>query len=142
MEPAATARVLTDGQRAFLFSLAHAVVPETKSFTPERRERFFEIIETTLATRPKKMVRLLGVFLRVMRWLPLVRFGGRLDALEGETQKNALRWFEDHSSGLIRSGFWGVKTLLFMGYYAQPEIAATLDYAPSKLGGNEKLRHA
>ncbi|MEZ0229343.1 MAG: hypothetical protein ACAI25_12010 [Planctomycetota bacterium] len=135
----ATPRVLTEGQRAFLFSLAHAVVPETRAFTPERRARFFEIIETTLATRPKKMIRLLGIFLRVMRWLPLVRFGGRLDSLEGEAQKKALRWFEDHSSPLVRSGFWGVKTLLFMGYYAQPDIAASLDYAPSKLEGNKKL---
>jgi hypothetical protein len=40
---------------------------------------------------------------------------------------------------LLRVGVWGLKTLIFMGYYGQPVIAARTGYTPS-LDGNEVLR--
>jgi hypothetical protein len=139
METAATPHLLSDRQRVFLTALARALVPETRGLSAERQARFFEIIETMLATRSRSMVRLLKIFLVVLRWFPLLRFGGRLDRLAGERQREALCWFEDSLSVTVRTGFWGVKTLVFMGYYAQPDVAAGLGYAPSRTG-NDKLR--
>ena len=132
-------RVLNDRQRAFLAALSQALVPETLTLAPERRARFFEIIDSMLATRPASMRLLIGIFLVFLRWAPLLRFGGRLDRLEPARQRQALRWFEDSPLAAIRTGFWGVKTLVFAGYYAQPEIAAQNGYRPS-FSGNEKLR--
>jgi hypothetical protein len=130
--------MLSPGQRSFLTALGYALVPESRNLAPERRETFFKLMDDMLATRPRSMVRLLGLFLVVMRWLPLFRFGGRLDRLSPEKQARALSWFEDFPVGLVRTGFWGVKTLVFMGYYGQPEIAQGLDYNPS-FSGNERL---
>ena len=28
----------------------------------------------------------------------------------------------------VRRGFWGLRTLVFMGYYARPEAAAAIGY--------------
>lgn len=139
METAAPPRLLSERQRAFLTALAHALVPETRVLSAERQAKFFAIIDTMLATRPKGTVRLLKIFLVVLRWFPLLRFGGRLDRLEGERQKEALCWFEASPWATVRTGFWGVKTLVFMGYYAQPDVAAGIGYTPSR-AGNDKLR--
>ena len=139
METATPTRVLSGRQRTFLLALSHALVPDARGLPAERQAKFFAIIDAMLATRPERMVRLLGIFLVLLRWFPLLRFGGRLDRLEGERQTRALRWFEDCPSVIVRTGFWGVKTLVFMGYYAQPDVAAGLGYTPSR-AGNEKLR--
>lgn len=139
METTAPPRLLSGRQRTFFTALGHALVPQTRGLSAERQARFFEIIDTMLATRPRHMVRLLKIFLVVLRWFPLLRFGGRLDRLEGERQKEALRWFQDSPWVSIRTGFWGVKTLVFMGYYAQPDVAAELGYTPSH-AGNDQLR--
>lgn len=139
METTAPPRLLSGRQRTFLTALGHALVPETRRLSAERQARFFEIIDTMLATRPRRMVRLLKIFLVVLRWFPLLRFGGRLDRIEGERQKKALCWFQDSPSVSVRTGFWAVKTLVYMGYYAQPDVAAGIGYAPSR-AGNDKLR--
>lgn len=130
--------VLSAGQRAFLWALALALVPPSRDLSEERRKRYFAIVEDMLASRPAGMRRLLSVFLVVMRWLPLVRFGGRLDRLAPDRQRAALQWFEEFPVALVRTGFWGVKTLVMMGYYAQPEIARENGWTPSR-SGNEKL---
>jgi len=130
--------VLSVRQRTFLLRLAHVLVPDMKNLSREREARFFELVDELLATRPASVVRLIGIFLVFLRWFPLLRFGGRLDRLSKERQVRALHWFEEAPVGLIRTGFWGVKTLVFMGYYAQPEIAEGLSYTPSRTG-NEKL---
>jgi len=115
------------------------MVPPSRDLSQEQRARFFALIDDMLSTRPRGMVRLLGLFLVVLRWLPLLRFGGRLDHLAPERQTRALTWFEDFPLGVVRTGFWGVKTLVFLGYYGQPEIARAVAWTPSRTG-NEKLR--
>jgi len=139
METTSPPRLLSGRQRAFVTALGHALVPQTRGLSPDRQARFFEIIETMLATRPNQTVRLLKVFLAFLRWFPILRFGGRLDRLDGQRQTIALRWFENSPVASIRTGFWGVKTLVYMGYYAQPDVAAELGYTPSR-NGNERLR--
>jgi len=131
--------LLSGHQRRFLRALGHTLVPETRGLSAERQARFFAIIDTMLATRPRRVVRLLRVFLVVLRWFPLLRFGGRLDRLDEKRRTKALCWFEDCPSVSVRTGFWSVKTLIYMGYYAQPEVAAELGYTPSRTG-NDQLR--
>ncbi len=131
--------MLSEKQRAFLWTLALVLVPPARELSTEQRTRFHTLIEDMLSTRPKIMVRLVGIFLAVLRWAPLLRFGGRLDHLPTEQQIRTLRWFEECPLGTIRTGFWGVKTLVFLGYYGQPEIARANGWTPSRNAGNEKL---
>ncbi len=130
--------MLSSRQRAFVWALAHVLVPDSRNLPRDRQDRFFALLDELLATRPAKVVRLIGVFLVFLRWSPLLRFGRRLDHLDPATQVRALKWFEDAPIALIRTGLWGVKTLVFLGYYGQPEITVGLGYTPSR-SGNEKL---
>jgi hypothetical protein len=134
-----TDEFLTEGRRSFLLALARRMVPESAQLGPDGERRFFEIIEKMLATRPRAMLRQLALFLFVLRWLPLFLFFGRLDKLPAARADRALRFFEEFPVTLIRKGFWGVKTLVFMGYYGQIEVWERIGYRPSRTEGNAKL---
>jgi len=129
---------LSDTQRAFLLTLAARMVPRSGSFTPAGREAFQRLIAGTLATRPPAMQRQFGFFLGVLRWAPVLRYLRPFDRLDARRQDAVLRRFQDCPLALIRSGFWGVRTLVYLGCYGQPEVGASLGYTPS-IDGNAVL---
>ena len=50
-----------------------------------------------------------------------------------------LRTIEAAPLKLVRAGFWGLKTLIFLGYYGQRQTAAAIHYTPSLRNGNDFL---
>ena len=74
----------------------------------------------------------------MLRWVPLARYGSPLDKLQAERQDAVLRWFEDCPVSILRKGFWGLKAMIFMGYYGQPETNEIVGYAP-ELDGRARL---
>jgi len=110
------------------------MVPWSVTLTPDRREALLRLIGDALATRPPAMQRQFGLFLGVLRWAPVVRYLRLFDRLDGERQDAVLRWFQDCPLALIRSGFWGVRTLIFLGCYGHPDAGAAIAYTPSTDG--------
>jgi hypothetical protein len=115
----------------FLRLIAGRIVPEFADLDLAGEARFFHIIDEALQAREPSVRRQFGVFLGVLRWAPLIRFGSPLDRLSPERQNASLRWFEDCPVSLLRKGFWGLKAMVFMGYYGQPETNELVGYAPS-----------
>ena len=106
--------------------------------TPASRDAMVALIEGTLAARTPAMVRQFRLFLRALRWLPFLRHLRPLDRLDSRRQDAALRWFQDHPRQIVRSGFWGVRTLVLLGYYGQPAAGPSISYTPS-IDGNAVL---
>ncbi len=131
---------MTETHGDFLLAIARRMVPDAANLDAEGKRRFFELIDGALTSRSLTVLRQLGLFLHVMRWLPLLRYGGRLDHLGPAQQDSALRWFQNGPIALFRKGFWGIKVLVFMGYYARTEISESLGYRPSQQGNT--LLHA
>jgi len=129
---------LTDPQRDFLLAIAPRIVPAAAQMTPAARDAMAALIDGTLASRTPAMRRQFRLFLLALRWLPFLRYLRRLDHLDGSRQDAALRWFQDHPLQIVRGGFWGVRTLLLLGYYGQPAAGASIAYTPS-LDGNAVL---
>jgi len=92
--------------------------------------RMLGIVDAALQDRDPGTRKQLGTFLSIIRWTPVVRFGRPLDRLAPERRDATLRWFQDCPVGVLRKGFWGLKTLVFMGYYGRPECWAEIGYAP------------
>ena len=115
----------------FLRVVASRIVPETSSLDAAAAGRFFGIIDEALLDREPAVRRQFAIFLGVLRWAPLARYGGPLDRLSTEHQDAVLRWFEDCPVDLLRKGMWGLKTMVFMGYYAQPESNSLVGYCPT-----------
>lgn len=124
---------------AYLWALSLRIVPETLTLDAGGQARFCALVDKALASRPLAMRAQLQVFLGVLRWLPALRYGAPLERLAPDQQDAALRWFQSNPVGLLRKGFWGVKTLVLMGYYGRPEAGPAIGYTPS-LRGNERLR--
>jgi hypothetical protein len=121
---------LSQEKAEFLRVLAARIVPETTELDAGGLSRFFGIIDTALLARPPEVRRQFATFLGLIRWAPVIRYGTLLENLRAERQDRVLRWFEDCPVGLLRKGFWGLKAMVFMGYYSQPETNELVGYAP------------
>ena len=126
--------VIPDSQRDLLSLLAARLVPESAQLSGAGHAEMLALIDEALADRPATMQRQFSLFLQVLRWAPVARYGRRLDRLAPQQQEAVLRWFQDCPVQIIRSGFWGVRTLVMMGYYARPEVGASIGYHPSADG--------
>src|SRR5690606_1847589 len=102
-------------------ALAEAIVPETVAMTPAEWQAFDRLIADALATRPARMRRQLAIFIRLLNLISLWRFRKPLHRLDVPKRTQFLSDIQDSKLLLFRRGFWGVRTLVFMGYYARPE---------------------
>jgi hypothetical protein len=114
--------------------VAHRVAPATAQLDAEAIERFFALIEAGLAVKPPPVRRQFALFLSVLRVAPLLRYGRLLDRLEAPRLDAVLRAFEGAPIQLLRTGFWGLRTMVYLGYYGLPETADRVAYRPTRCG--------
>lgn len=104
------------------------MVPELRAAGPEHWVEIEAEIERALAERPSVVRRQLASFLRLLDWLPLLRHGRRLTNLDPAKRTAILQSLERHPLLLIRRGIWGVRTLVFLGYYTRADVATLIGY--------------
>ncbi len=127
--------VLPPVRRSFR-ALAGTILPETRTMGPFAWERAEHIVENALAPRPPALKRQLRFFIRAADWLAVLRWGRPFHRLQPEAR---VRWLEILESApllAIRRGFWGLRTLVFMGYYGQESIHEEIGYR-ARSGGWE-----
>jgi len=109
-------------------AVAETVVPELTSLTPETWREVEAVAEAILAARPEAIRRQLVAFLRVIEVLPLPRHFRRFSRLAPARRASVLHGLETSRYLLVRRGFWGVRTLVFMGYYTREDVQRALGY--------------
>lgn len=114
--------------------IAQTVVPETASMSEAEWQQFYAVIDRALAKRPTRMQRQLKLFVRIINLQSLLRYGRPLRQLSNEQRTTLLSDIEDSRLLLFRRGFWGIRTLVFMGYYARPQCSTALGYAAAPRG--------
>lgn len=122
------------GVRPAFRAIARVVVPEAAGLDDAGWADLERIIEQALALRPPAMRRQLGTLIRLLDWLPLLRHGRRLRALDAVRRARVLGAVQDAPVLLLRRGFWGLRTLILMGYYARPDAAAEIGYRADPRG--------
>lgn len=130
--------ILRSRQWELLFAVGARIVPEIAALTAAEREAFRAIVADALGDRPVGMQKQFRAFLAIVNTAPSLRFGATFLHLRPEQQDRFLRWLQDCPVALLRSGFWGMKAMVLMGYYARPEIGPVVGWTPS-FRGNEKL---
>ncbi|HKJ93736.1 MAG TPA: gluconate 2-dehydrogenase subunit 3 family protein [Longimicrobiales bacterium] len=108
--------------------VARTIVPEAETLSPEAWDALEAIVEHALEDRPPAMRRQLQLFLRVLDLLPLFRHGRRLRGLDPARRARFLARIQDSRIYKLRQGFWGLRTLVYMGYYARPQAGAAIGY--------------
>lgn len=59
---------------------------------------------------------------------------GSLLCISPRARERWLRSLENSPALILRRGFWGLRTLIYLGYYGQPAIAAGIGYRPNSRG--------
>ncbi len=136
--PSATAqepsRLVLTPVRAVFRAVVVTVVPDAKQLNEPNWRALEELVEDALEIRTPALRRQLQLFLRAIEWLPVVRYGRTFTALGDEQRSRVLRYLQDHPAERIRCGFWGLRTLAFLGYYGRPEGAHAIGYRPEPRG--------
>ena len=115
-------------------SVAAAVVPAMQTLDEAGWQHVDEVVERALSQRPVGVRRQLAVFLRLLNLLSLARTGRPLSKLSPVARTRLLSAIERSRVTLLRRGFWGLRTLILMGYYTQPETRAEIGYRVSATG--------
>jgi hypothetical protein len=120
-------------RRAFR-AVAETVVPEARVLPPEQWQALEAIVEGALSERPARLRRQLRLFVRMIEIVPVLRYGRGFTALDPGRRTAVLRALQDAPLLLLRRGFWGLRTLVLMGYYARPAAAAEIGYRADARG--------
>ncbi len=115
-------------------ALTQTFVPEAASLGAAEWTAVEAIVEQALAERPAKVRRQIGLLIRVLDTLPVVRWGRRFPALEAAARLRFLEALQRSPVLLLRRGVWGLRTLAFMGYYARPGAGALIGYRADARG--------
>jgi hypothetical protein len=122
------------GARPTFRAVACTVVPAAASLDEAGWREVETIVETALAARPEHMRRQLATLLRVIRWLPAARFGRTFGSLDPGRRARVLSRLERSRIVLVRRGFWGLRTLILMGYYGRRAAANAIGYGATRDG--------
>lgn len=125
--------------RSTFRAVACCVVPEASSLDEAAWTEVEAIVEHALSTRPVRMQGQLRTFLRVIELLPVARYGRVFAKLEPVRQAAFLRGLQDARVLLLRRGFWGLRTLILMGYYARPSARAAVGYHADVRGWSARV---
>ncbi len=120
--------------RAVYREVVQTVLPQTAALSSEEWEAMERLVHDTLQRRSGREIRQLNLFLRLIQWTSLLRHGATFTSLDLPRRQRVLEYLQDHPLQLIRSGFWGLRTLAFLGYYGRPEVSSALGYRPDARG--------
>lgn len=109
-------------------ALATAIVPESDRLDEAGWDDLEATVENALSKRPPALRRQFATFIRLLHFLPRVRWLRPFSRLEPQRKARFLRAMQDSRIFLLRRGLWGLRTLVFMGYYARPEAYREIGY--------------
>jgi len=122
--------VLSARQQRLLVRLAACIVPETAGAPAQVTDALLSAIDEQLRPRPR---------LQQLEFKLLLLGLGGMTVLPMRWQDRGVQLLENFPLRLVRVGIWGLKTLVFLGYYTQDGVLQRIVYLPSKEEGNVRL---
>lgn len=115
-------------------ALAATIVPEAARLDERGWADLEGIVEQALSARPAALRRQLRLLIALLQWAPLLLHGRRFTGLDRDRRARFLARAQDAPLLLLRRGFWGLRTLVLMGYYVRPEAAREIGYRADPRG--------
>lgn len=116
-------------------------VPSIKELDQEGLHRVLDRIDEKLLEQPQALRRQLKIFVRALNLLPIPLYGKPFKRLLPEKQTLFLEKIQYSPVKILRVGLWGLRTLVYLGYYGDPEIQGQLGYNPD-ISGWEATKYA
>ncbi len=133
--------MILEGLREVFRAIAVTVVPEAAALDEAGWAEVERLVEKTVEPRPPSVKRQLRLLIRAIGLLPILRRGRPFVSLAPAERTAFLSALENSPLVLIRRGFWGIRTLVYLGYYARPEAGEAIGYR-AHLRGWEARRAA
>jgi len=127
------AELLRRNRRVFR-AVTETVVPQAAGLAAEAWDGVEAVVIRALESRPRRLLDQLGLFLRVIDLVAVARNGRRFDRLAERRRVRLLRALERSPILLLRRGFWGLRTLALMGYYARQDGKREIGYRADARG--------
>lgn len=109
-------------------SVTATVVPRARELAEEEWQRLEAVVEDALSARPPALRRQLRLLLRALEWGPVLRWGRPFTSLSQGARRRVLGILQDAPLLVLRRGFWGLRTLAFMGFYGREEARRSIGY--------------
>jgi hypothetical protein len=120
--------------RAIFRAVVSTVVPEAGRLHEQGWAELETLVEAALRDRPAAMLRQLRLFLRAIQWFCVFRYGRSFTSLSTDKRTRVLSHLQDHRIELVRCGFWGLRTLAFLGFYGRADATQAIGYAADPRG--------
>ncbi len=114
--------------RPLFRALTTTIVPGAADLDAPGWAELERIVERALAARPPALVRRLRLFILLLQWLPALRYARAFTGLDSARRTRVLSFIESAPIPLVRQGFWGLRTLVLLGYYGRAAAAAEIGY--------------
>ena len=115
-------------------AVTSTIVPESAALDDQGWHDLELVVEGLLRARPASLTRQLRLFLRLIQWLPLLRYGRPFTSLDQAARTRVLTHLQNDRIQKVRVGFWGLRTIVLAGYYGRPDAARAIGYAASPQG--------
>jgi hypothetical protein len=115
-------------------AIATTIVPEAVSLDASGWAEVERLVEKALEPRPAAIKRQIGALIRAIELLPVLRWGRPFTRLAASDRTRFLSGLQNAPVLLLRRGFWGLRTLIYLGYYARAEAAAEIGYRADPRG--------
>ena len=115
-------------------TLTITLVPAARDLQPASWQTFRKIIDDALARRSRGLQIQVKCFLWFLNLAPILRYGKTMTRLHESQRTRFLAKIERSRLAILRKGFWGIRTLIFMGYYGRSETQRELGYRAEPLG--------
>ncbi len=120
--------------RPMFRALATTFVPEASALDEPGWAEVEAIVERFLAARPPAIRRQVGLLIRALDLLPILRYGRPFLGLDQTRRTRFLEMLQDAPLLLLRRGIWGLRSIAFMGFYARADAAAAIGYRADARG--------
>jgi hypothetical protein len=120
--------------REIFAAIVATIVPEASSLNEQGWGAVEHMVELALRDRPASLKRQLRLSLRAIQWMPALHHGKPFTSLSVAQRSRFLSSLENHRLQIVRVGFWGLRTLALLGYYARPEAAREIGYTADPRG--------
>ena len=109
-------------------ALAATIVPEAAGLDEPGWRAMAAVVDEALASRPDALRRQFLLFVRFLSWISVARYGRGFPSLDARRREIVLSSVERSRLLPLRRGFWGLRTLVFLGYWTRPEAVAAIGY--------------
>lgn len=109
-------------------ALAATIVPEASGLDEAGWRDVEAAVDEALLSRPESLRRQFLLFVRLLGWISLARFGRGLTSLDARRRERLLASVERSRLLPLRRGFWGLRALVFLGYWTRPETVVAMGY--------------